>query len=88
MYIITMGAWIARETFENWFHKHLFQKLQLSQKRGLPWKAVLLLDNAPSHSRESTVTSDGSPIIIKIFLPDATQYIAFDSRLSHNAVMF
>jgi hypothetical protein len=47
-------AWMDREIFENWFQKHSVPEVQAFLKEeGLPHKAVLLLDNAPSHPRES-----------------------------------
>jgi hypothetical protein len=62
------GAWMDREIFESLFHKHFVLEVWAFLKdSGLPEKAVLLLDNAPSHPRQSVVTSDDG-LIIK-FLP-------------------
>jgi hypothetical protein len=58
-----------REIFENWFHKHFVPEVQAFLKeRELLQKAVLLLDNAPSHPREGILTSNDDLIIVK-FLP-------------------
>ncbi|XP_046397787.1 jerky protein homolog-like [Ischnura elegans] len=44
------GAWMDREIFEYWFHSKFVPQVRLFLKdKGLPPKAVLLLDNAPSH---------------------------------------
>jgi hypothetical protein len=49
------------------FHKNFVPEVQaFLKKEGLPLKAVLLLDNAPSHSRDSIPTSDDGLVIVKI----------------------
>jgi hypothetical protein len=64
------GAWMDREIFENWFHKHFVPECcAFLKERGLLQKAVLLLDSAPSHPRESLLTSDDGLIIIKFMSP-------------------
>jgi hypothetical protein len=43
-----------REIFENWFHKYFVPEgWAFLKERGLPQKAVFLLDSASSPSRES-----------------------------------
>jgi hypothetical protein len=50
----------------------LFQSLGFPE-RGLPQKAVVLLDNAPSHPRESVLTSDDGHY--KVFAHNVTAII-------------
>jgi hypothetical protein len=58
-----------REIFENWFHKHFVPEVwAFLKERGLPQKAVLLLYNAPSHPRESILTSDNGLKVV-VFAP-------------------
>jgi hypothetical protein len=62
-----------REISEIWFYRHFVPDVQAFLKeRGLPQKAVLLLVNAPSHPRESILTSDDDLIIIKFCPPSVT----------------
>jgi hypothetical protein len=56
-----------RKIFENLFHEHCVPECQAFLKeRGLSQKTVLLLGNAPSHQRDSILTSD-SGFFIKFF---------------------
>jgi hypothetical protein len=65
-----------REIFENWFHTHFVPQVKAFLKeRGLPQKVVLLLDNAPSHSRQSLLTSDDGLIIVTFLPPNVTAII-------------
>jgi hypothetical protein len=66
-------AWMGREIFYNWFHKHCIPEVWAFLK-GLPQKAVLLLDNVPSHPRDSVLTSDDGLIIVK-FCPSISQLL-------------
>jgi hypothetical protein len=55
--------------FENCFNKHFVPEVwAFLKERGLPQKAVSLLDNAPSHQRHSVLTSNDGLIVVK-FLP-------------------
>jgi hypothetical protein len=57
-----------REIFENWYQKHFVPEVwAFLKERGLPQKAVLLLDSAPSHPRESLLTFANGLIVVKIF---------------------
>jgi hypothetical protein len=44
------------------------------KERGLPQKAEFLLDNAPSHSRESVLTSDDDFIAVKLLSSHCHSY--------------
>jgi len=47
-------AWMNKETFENWFKtKWVSEVRDILKSKGLPEKAVLLLDNAPSNPNET-----------------------------------
>jgi hypothetical protein len=50
----------------------LFQSLGFPEKEGLPHRAMLLLDNAPSHPRDSIPTFDSGLIDVKFLLPTVT----------------
>jgi len=53
------GAWMNREIFEDWFkNKWVPEVRSFLKDKGLPQKAVLLLDSATSHPRWSMLTSD------------------------------
>jgi hypothetical protein len=74
---------MERGTFENWFHKQFVPEVwAFLKQRGLRKKAVLLLDNAPSHPRKSVLTSDDSLIVVK-FLP--TNVIAIIQPMDQGA---
>ena len=55
--------------FSDWFHKHFVPQVRrYLQSKSISEKAVLLLDNAPSHPASSTlVSADGN--IKCLFLP-------------------
>jgi hypothetical protein len=63
-----------RDSSEKWFHMHFLPEVQAFLKdTGLPQKAVMLLDNAPSHSRESVMTSNNGLITVKSLPPPPQQ---------------
>jgi hypothetical protein len=65
-----------REISDNLFCKHFVPEVQAFLKeRGLPLKAVLLIDNDPSHPRDSVLTSDDGLIIVKFLPPNVTAII-------------
>jgi hypothetical protein len=67
-----------RDIFENWFHKHLISEVQVYLKEtGLPQKAGLLPDNAPSHPTERVLT----------FAPCHSYYIQHGPRSDCNHEM-
>jgi hypothetical protein len=49
-YLNQKWAWMNRDIFKEWFDKKFVPQVHDHLKsKGLPEKAVLLLDNAPSH---------------------------------------
>ena len=68
-YYAQKKAWMNQTIFSDWFFKHFVPEVrQYLQLKSLDSKAVLLLDNAPSHpSASNLATSDGK--IKCLFLP-------------------
>jgi len=63
-----------REIFENWFRtKFIPEVRQFLGNKGLPPKAVLLVDNAPSHPAD--LKSDDGLIVVKFLPPNVTSLI-------------
>lgn len=65
------SAWMSQEIFSEWFHKKLVPevKAHLTEKK-LPQKALLLMDNAPTHPTGEIQSADGN--ITCLFLPTNT----------------
>ncbi|XP_050322584.1 LOW QUALITY PROTEIN: jerky protein homolog-like [Bactrocera neohumeralis] len=63
------SAWMTSAIFKHWFHQSFVPQVRLFLKRkNLPIKALLLIDNAPSHPSEAELkTEDGN--IIDMFMP-------------------
>ncbi|XP_039627277.1 jerky protein homolog-like [Polypterus senegalus] len=60
-------AWMDRALFQEWFDKQFVPKVKaFNKENGLPPRALLLIDNAPSHPEEMQVVCDD---IKAIFLP-------------------
>ena len=72
LYTNQTKAWMDTATFTSWFHDQFIPKVSAYlRSKGLPPKALLLLDNAPSHPDSSLLqSSDGS--IKCIYLPPNT----------------
>ena len=71
-YYVQKNARVDSEIFADWFHEEFVPavKKHLSEK-SLPFKALLLLDNAPAHPDKSVwISSDKS--IKAMFLPPNT----------------
>jgi hypothetical protein len=67
-------GWIKR-FFRTCSVSILFKVWVFLKEKGLPQKAVLLLDNAPSHPSENILTSDNSLIVVKLLPPNVTAII-------------
>ncbi|XP_012264382.2 jerky protein homolog-like [Athalia rosae] len=67
------SAWISRLIFENWFTQKFVPSVRdfLSAKN-MPQKALLLLDNAPSHPNEEVLESEDGNICVMFFPPNVT----------------
>lgn len=65
------SAWMSQEIFSEWFHKKFVPevKAHLAEKK-LPQKALLLMDNAPTHPTGEIKSADGN--ITCLFLPANT----------------
>jgi len=75
-YYSQKGAWMNREIFEDWFKKKWVPEVQSFLKnKGLPQKAVLLLDNAPSHPHESILKTNDGLMVSKFLPPNVTSLI-------------
>lgn len=69
-------AWMNQAIFTSWFkNKFVPSVRQHLKEKGLPLKAVLLLDNAPSHPTESTLTSEDGQIFVHYLPPNVTSLI-------------
>lgn len=66
------SAWMSCEIFTEWFHHEFVPKVELFLKsKNLPRKAILLLDNAPTHP---TALGNGD-IIVKFLPPNVTSLV-------------
>ena len=71
-YFAQKNAWVNSDIFTQWFHRHFVPAVHhFQQENGLPCKALLLLDNAPTHPNSDTIISRDSTIK-SIFLPPNT----------------
>lgn len=70
-YYAQKSAWMDQTIFSDWFHKHFVPKVRahLAEKQ-LPQKALLLMDNAPTHPTNELKSDDGQ--ITCLFLPANT----------------
>lgn len=63
------SAWMDRDIFTRWFFDHFVPEVRKSlRKKNLTEKAVLILDNAPSHPAKDLLRSDDGKIFVK-YLP-------------------
>ena len=61
------SAWMNSTIFEEWFHNEFVPSVsQFLKSKNLPNKAILIIDNAPSHPDVSKLKKDGISVI---FLP-------------------
>lgn len=75
-YYNSKKGWMTRDIFSEWFHKKFCPQVrEFMKSKGLPQKAVLLLDNAPSHPDESFLKSDDGQIFVKYLPPNVTALI-------------
>jgi DDE superfamily endonuclease len=75
-YYSQKGAWMNREIFEDWFKtKWVPEVTDFLKSKGLPQKAVLLIDNAPSHPNETILKTNDGFMIAKFLPPNVTSLI-------------
>lgn len=67
------SAWMTQEIFRQWFHDNFVPAVQAHLKEiNLPPKALLLLDNAPSHPPEIELRSRDGLITVLYLPPNCT----------------
>lgn len=67
------SAWMSRGIFEDWFFKHFVPEVRsFLLEKNLPIKALLLLDNAPSHPKESVLQSEDGNFFTMFLPPNVT----------------
>jgi hypothetical protein len=70
------SAWMNSEIFKLWFDNDFVPQVRKYLKSNdLPQKAVLLLDNAPSHPNETILKSRDGNICVKFLPPNVTALI-------------
>ncbi|XP_066254651.1 jerky protein homolog-like [Euwallacea similis] len=75
-YAYSKKGWMTCTIFENWFHKCFVPQVEkyLDEKK-LPLRAMLLLDNAPSHPIAEKLCSKDGNIFVKYTPPNITPLI-------------
>ena len=67
------SAWMDQELFKQWFHEDFVPSVQAHLKQiGLPPRALLLLDNAPSHPEEKELRSRDGLVCVLYLPPNCT----------------
>lgn len=67
-YTNSSNAWMTSQIFKEWFQHSFVKQVKLFlNNQNLPEKALLLIDNAPSHCKEDLVSENGE--IFTVFLP-------------------
>lgn len=75
-YFNNKSAWMDREIFTDWFKKKFIPQVCAHlTANNLPSKAVLILDNAPSHPSETILKSNDNQIFVKYLPPNVTALI-------------
>ena len=63
-------AWVTMAVFQDWFYHHFIPEVKLyCRDKGLPFKILLLLDNAPGHPPH---LDDFHPDVKVVYLPPNT----------------
>jgi len=72
-YHSTKNAWMTSALFVQWFHESFVKQVRKFQKdNNLNGKALLLIDNAPSHASEAQLTSNDGEIVTMFLPPNCT----------------
>lgn len=75
-YFNQKSAWMNAEIFRTWFHEKFVPSVKLHlSSLGLPHKAVLFIDNAPSHPAAEQLKSADGNIFVKFLPPNTTSLI-------------
>ncbi|XP_028661789.1 jerky protein homolog-like [Erpetoichthys calabaricus] len=73
LYYNQTKAWMNREIFKDWFFKHFVPAVRDHlRSKNLPQRAVLLLDNAPSHPSENVLKTSDDQIFVAYLPPNVT----------------
>ena len=82
----TKKGWQTKEVFYNWFHEEFVQSVrQFSQENGIEAKALLVLDNAPSHFEGMELISDDGQIRVLYLPPNCTAELQpMDQNIIYN----
>ncbi|XP_012584917.1 PREDICTED: jerky protein homolog-like [Condylura cristata] len=69
-YFSQKGAWMDLSIFRHWFDKIFVPQVREHLRaKGLPERAVLLLDNSPTHPNENVLRSDDGQIFARCLPP-------------------
>lgn len=69
-------GWMDQKIFQEWFEKIFVSQVRKHLKtKNLPEKAVLLIDNAPSHPGTSVLKSSDGQIFAKFLPPNVTSLV-------------
>lgn len=75
-YFSQKGAWMDLSIFRQWFDKIFVPQVREHlRSRGLQEKAVLLLDNSPTHPNENVLRSEDGQIFAKYLPPNVAALI-------------
>lgn len=75
-YFSQKGAWMDLSIFRQWFDKIFVPQVrEYLKSKGLQEKAVLLLDNSPTHPNENVLRSDDGQIFAKYLPPNVASLI-------------
>ena len=75
-YFSQKGAWMDLSIFRQWFDKIFVPEVREHlRSKGLQEKAVLLLDNSPTHPNENVLRSDDGQIFAKYLPPNVASLI-------------
>ena len=63
-------AWTTRALFLDWFHRHFVPEVRkYLAGKGMPFKVLLILDNAPDHPEPHEFNTEGTEVV---YLPPDT----------------
>ncbi|XP_054087866.1 jerky protein homolog-like [Zeugodacus cucurbitae] len=75
-YKSSKSAWMTSAVFKEWFHESFVtQVTSFLKEKGLPIKALLLIDNAPSHPNEVQLATEDGQILAMFMPPNGTPLI-------------
>ncbi|XP_039964089.1 jerky protein homolog-like isoform X1 [Bactrocera tryoni] len=75
-YKSSKSAWMTSAVFKEWFHASFVHKVtSFLKEKGLPIKALRLIDNAPSHPNEAQLATEDGQILAMFMPPNVTPLI-------------